>query len=353
MNSIALRCALVLICLLGAAPARAQSAHGYRLVWDDFHEGWSADAPGARWLTFSDGAYVASDGIVTTGPRGLSVVPCGVNAATSDPAFSLTLGQDAGALAPFDHAKWIVVMNHFSSGGFVGFDAVAGQELVCEAEVSGQVFGGSGQPFGDAVADPEGDIRLGNAAISAFDPETFVIFNFIVTNTALYAWYERPVFLRNSLGDYASFAFAVPVMARRPHDEHRLGIGYDRAAGTARWLVDGQEVYRVDTIGARIDRRYLLIDHGGDDVSVSPAQLDCGMALFDFLDGYGTTGRGLVQIDGADDYFDPRLGAPAGLTFVDPDSSLDDRLFGQGAGMQVRRFDVESREAGGAGEVCE
>jgi hypothetical protein len=352
MNSIALPCALVLVCLFGAAPAAAQTGPGYHLVWDDFHEGWSVDTPTARWLTFTDGSYVASDGLVTTGWAGLEVVPRGVNAVTGEPAFSLTLGQAAGALAPFDHAKWIVVMNHFSSRGFVGFDAVAGQELVCEADVSGQVLGGRGQPFGDAVTDPEGDIRLGNAAISAFDPETFVIFNFIVTNTALYAWYERPVFLRGTLGDYASFAFAVPVMPRTRYDQHRLGIAYDRARGTARWLVDGQEVYRVDTIGARIDREFLLIDHGGDDVSVPLAQLDCGMALFDFLDGYGPTQRGLVQIDGSDDYFNPRLGAPVGVPFVDPESTLDDRLFGQGATMQVGRFVVESRPTDG-GEVCE
>jgi hypothetical protein len=344
MKSIALPCATVLSCLLAASPAAAQEDQSYHLVWDDFQSGWSADAPGARWLTFSDGSYVADDGIVTTSDRGLEVRPRGVNALTGEPAFSLTLGHDAGALAPFDHAKWIVIMNHFSSRGFVGFDAVPGQELSCEADVSGQVFGGAGQPFGDAVQNTWGDPRLGNAAISAFDPESFIIFNFIVTNDMLYAWYERPVFLRGTLGNYASFAFAVPVMPRSPRDRHRLAIAYDRAAGVARWRVDGEEVYSVGTIGARIDRRYMMIDHGGGDTIVEPAQLDCGMALFDFLDGYGPAGMGLVQIDpSSGDYFDPLEGAPAGMTFVDPDSAPGERLFGQGAVMQVRRFVVESR----------
>ena len=343
MNSIALPCAAVLVCLFAAAPAAAGQDPGYHLVWDDFKKGWSADAPGARWLTFSDGGYLADDAVVTTSEQGLSVVPRGVNAITGDPAFSLTLGHDAGALSAFDHAKWIVIMDHFSSRGFVGFDAVPGQELTCEADVSGQVFGGFGQPFGNAVSNPYDDVRLGNAAISAFDPETFIIFNWLITNDMLYAWYERPDFLWGTLGQYAAFGSAVPVLPRSPNDRHRLSIAYDRAAGTARWLADGKEVYRVDAIGTRIDRQHILIDHGGQDVIVSPAQLDCGMALFDFLDGYGPEGMGLVQIDPAStSYFDPHTGAPARMSFVDPSSDSDMRLFGQGAALQVRRFVVAS-----------
>ena len=52
---------------------------------------------------------------------------------------------------------------------------------------------------------------------------------------------------------FAAFSFAVPVLTRRPSDRHRLAIAYDRAAGVVRWLADGKEVYRVDTLGARIE----------------------------------------------------------------------------------------------------
>jgi hypothetical protein len=346
MKFVCLACASILIMLGAAVPAAAQSSDGYHLVWDDFREGWSCDTPDARWLTFSFGSYVAGDGVVTTSSRGLAVVPKGINALTGEPAFSLTLGQDAGALAPFDHAKWIVIMNHLSSQGVVGFDAVPGQELACEAELSGQVYGAWGQPFHDAVENPDADPRIAAAAISAFDAETFVIFNFLVTNEMIYAFYERPVFLRDTLGDYASFSYSVPVLPRAPSDHHDLKIAYDRAGGIVRWVVDGVELFRLDTIGARIDRRYMLIDHGGDDVIVTPAQLDCGMSMFDFLDGYGATDRGLVQIDSPSDYYDPRMGAPYGMTFMNPDSALGDRLFGQGAAMQVDRFVISSLPTG-------
>jgi len=133
------------------------------------------------------------------------------------------------------------------------------------------------------------------------------------------------------------------VLTRKPWDRHDLRIAYDRARGRVRWLVDGVEVFRVDTIGARIDRRFMLNDHGGHDEIVTPAQLDCGMAMFDFLDGVGPTGRGLVQIDAINDsYFYPPLGEPFRMDFVDPESLPHNRLFGQGAAIEVGSFVVDS-----------
>jgi Family of unknown function (DUF6081) len=325
----------------GAARADA----GYPIFWDDFRSPWDTDP---QWLPFIYGTYDADDGCGVSTDRGLMVTSCGVNPTTGLPAFRNTLDHLSGPLAPMDHAKWIVLMNHFSTSGAVGFDAVAGQELGCEAVISGQVFGTEAQPFGDAVMDPRADLRLGSVAISAFDADTFVIFNFVLTNELVYAFYERPAFAR-APGTYdAAFQFAVPVMRRSPGDTHRLAITYDRAAGTARWLIEGIEVFRVDAIGSRLpDRSHMLIDHGGYDVIVSPAQMDCAMAIFDFLDGYGPTGRGLVQIDpDPDDYFDPRLGSPARMTFVDPESLSTSRLFGQGAAMTVERFEMWSRPTG-------
>lgn len=334
--------AVASIVLAAALPAQAAPSPPYHVIWDDFSEPWASDA---RWLPFSPSPdYVADDAVLTSSPHGLHARSRGTNPLTGEPAFLNTVSQGAGMfLTPFDHAKWLVIMNHFSSRNVAGFDAVYGQELSCAATVSARVYGAAAQPFGHAVADPDTDPRLGAGAISAFDPETFVIFNFLLTNGMVYAFYERPAFARPPGDRFASFQFAVPVLARRPADVHDLRIAYDRARGVVRWLVDGWEVFRLDTIGARIDRRFMIIDHGGTDEIVSPAQLDCGMAMFDFLDGYGPTGRGLVQIepDGGD-YFDPRRGEPASVGFVDPDSDLSSRLFGQGASLTVRRFVVES-----------
>jgi hypothetical protein len=340
MKSFGLPLALALVGLTVAAPAAAGDA-GYRVVWDDFRAAWSADT---RWFDLPFGpSYTADDGCAESTPFGLVVRSCGTNPWTGMPAFRNTLGQDSGALAPFDHAKWISVMSHFTSNGVLGFDAVPGQELACEATVSGRLFGVDQHPFGNAVVDPDADPRLASVAISAFDPETFAIFNFLLTNEMVFAFYERPAFARAPGANDAAFQFAVPVLRRQPHEAHRLKIAYDRAAGTVRWVVDGVEVFRIDAIGSRIDRDTMLIDHGGDDVILDPAQLDCAMAIFDFLDGYGPTHRGLVQIElDKRSYFNPRLGSPARIGFVDPHSRPESRLFGQGAEMHVERFVVSS-----------
>jgi hypothetical protein len=324
-----------------AAPAEAQGA--YHLVWDDFKHGWSANTPDARWLDFTVGPFVADDGIVSTSPHGLSVVSSGLNPLTHQPAFVKTMGQDTGFLSAFDHVKWLVVMNHVSSKGFLGFDAQPGRELSCSARVSGQIFGAHAHPFGDAVEDPDADPRLGAVATSAFDPETFMIFNFLLTNHRIYAFYEHPSFARGTYGDYAAFSYAVPVAARCPQDHHDLEIAYDKARGVVRWIVDQVEVYRVEAIGARIDRDTMLLDRGGEDMIFSPDQLDCAMGTFTFLDGFGPTDRGLVQIDpDPGTYFDPRHGEPWGVTFLDPKGALSDRLFGAGAAMEVDRYAVSS-----------
>lgn len=340
MKSLAV--SLVAAVLTAAAPALAANAP-HRVVWDDFHRGYRADSPGAPWLTFSVGQgpngplFRADDGQVSTGPHGLSVTA---------PFFTKTMGRDAGDLTSFDRVKWLAVMNHVSSRGFLGFDARPGREIACEARMSGQVFGAHGHPFGDAVGDPDADPRLGAVALSAFDPETYMIFNFLLTNEVIYAFYEHPPFVRDLYGPYSVFAFAVPVGRRCPYEWHDLAIAYDRARGRVRWLVDGDEVFHVDAIGARIDRSYLLIDRGGDDMIFTPTQLDCAMGTFTFLDGYGPTDRGLVRLDAPGEaYFDPLLGAPHELPFVDEDSDLGSRLFGQGAAMQVRRYVVSSRPA--------
>src|SRR5262249_4505002 len=128
-----------------------------------------------------------------------------------------------------------------------------GHELACEARISGQIFGTHDHPFCDGAArapcvveDPDSDPRLGTVATSAFDQETFMIFNFLVTNKRVFAFYEHPTFARPTYGNYAAFQYAIPVLERSsPYDRHDLKIAYDKDRGTVRWIVDQVEVYRV------------------------------------------------------------------------------------------------------------
>lgn len=82
---------------------------------------------------------------------------------------------------------------------------------------------------------------------------------------------------RPALGNDAAFSYQSPLLKRRPQDEHKVDIAYDRAAGVVRWLVNGKERFRVDCLGRRIDERVLTLDHGGEEQDVEPKHLDFGM----------------------------------------------------------------------------
>jgi hypothetical protein len=353
---------LILFALFGTAllvlliyPSYTSSAkdNGYRVIWDDFKNGFQAngptnDHPDAKWFYFSAGPiFIGNDGIESTTKNDLFVL--------SDPYFISTLGQEGSADNPFglpgglDHVKWLVYMNHLSSSGVPGFDAIPGQELACESWISGRTFGTEFHPFGDAVDNPNDDLRLGAPAMNAIDLESWMVFDFFLTNERIYAFYERLPFGRTESDNYAAFSFMIPVGERTPNEKHHLKIAYDKSAGTVRWLVDDQEVYRVDQIGYLIDRQYMTIDHGGIEPAkpVSPNQLNCGMGTFTLLDGSLPSGKALVRLSTAPGfYFDPSSGEPVPQTFVDEYSESGSRLFNQGVELRVSKYIIESRPVG-------
>ena len=360
---IALAAALAVVAVASSA-LHAEGNDGYRILWDDFKDGFAvsvAPGPDIKWLYFAfpqtdGGLFVGDDGIATvsrTGPtKGLTVQSSGTNFDTGEPAFVKTVGLEGEADNPglpggLDHVKWLVYMNHFASSGQPGFDAVPGQELTYEARVGGQSFGTGANPFGDAVDNPDDDLRLGAVAMNAIDLETFMVFDFFLTNDSIYAFYERLPFGRPFLGNYASFSFQIPVASRRPGDTHRLRIAYDRSAGVVRWLIGDEEVFRVDRVGQLIDRQFMTLDHGGvePEVPLELNQLWGGMGMFTLLDGDLPSDAALVRLSTETDfYFDPEVGQPTPQIFVDDSSMPGSRLFGQGAEIRVEKYIVSSRD---------
>jgi hypothetical protein len=332
----------------------------YRLVWDDFSDGFAAGGPGDPWFTVAVGPYAADDGVATATPQGLHVRSSGTNPATGEPAIVRTLGQDPGnglgLPGTFDHLKWVAFTSHTASSGFPGFDAVPGQVLSCGARMSGRTYGTGGHPFGSAVADPDADPRLALVALNAVDPETNLVLDFVLTNERIYAMYERRPDSRPQLGNYASFAHIVPLARRSPGDWHDLEIAYDRSRGAVHWLIDGRRAFTVDEIGHRLSRDTLAIDHGGVDMTIEPRQLNCGMGMFAVLDGArpragaglgsgsGPAGDGLVRLtqDVDSPYFRPSAGEPAPQRFADDASLPSSRLFGQGASLDIGPYVVAS-----------
>lgn len=326
---------------LGAEESPNGSANATQTLFrDDFIHGFDIGAADSDWFYFSAGPFVGDDGEETTGPHGLRV--------TAD-RFRNTVPQEdesGGLPGGLDHVKWLAYANRLTNG-VPGFAAERGRELSVEATISAQSFGTENHPFGAAVDDPEDDLRLASAALNGIDFESFMVFDIFLTNKRVYAFYERLPFGRTPGNTYAAFSYQIPLLERRPGDEHKVGIAYDRAAGVVRWLVNGKERFRVDRIGRRIGKEFLTLDHGGDEQDVEPRQLDFGMGLFTLLDARLPSGTPLVRLStAADFYFVPAEGGgfdPA--AFVDEDSEDESRLFGQGAELRVERFTVKSRRA--------
>ncbi len=316
-----------------------------RLVWDDFQQGFSIGSPNAKWFYFSAGSCVGDDGITTTSAQGLRVVASGTHPQTGEPAFRRTLGQETengGLPGSLDHVKWLVYLNHTSSRGYPGFDVLPGQILTCEVWLSGRTFCTAAHPFGTAIQDPHDDVRLACCAVNTLDFETGLVCNFFLTNARIYVLYERLPFARDTLGNYAAFTCMIPVAERAPDAVHHLTVAYEKAAGTVRWYVDEVEVYRVDKLGCVVERQYLTLDHGGVQVEVSPNQLAAGMGMFTLLDGCRGN-RGLVRLSSRLEYWIPEAGAPTGVTFLDDHSLQANRLFGQGAQLEVHKYVVSRR----------
>jgi len=314
-------------------------------MWDDFQQGFSIGSPTATWFYFSAGSCVGDDGITTTSAQGLRVVASGTHPQTGEPAFRRTLGQEAengGLPGSLDHVKWLVYLNHMSARGYPGFDVVPGQTLTCEAWLSGRTFGTAAHPFVAVIADPNDDVRLACCAMNTLDFETGLVFNFFLTNARIYVLYERLPFARDTLGNYAAFTCMIPVAERTPDAVHHLTVTYEKVRETVQWYVDEGEVYRVDKLGCVAERQYLMLDHGGVEVEVSPHQLAAGMGMFTLLDGYHAN-RGLVRLSSRLEYWSPEAGAPTEVRFLDDRSLQGNRLFGQGAQLEVHKYVVSRR----------
>jgi hypothetical protein len=340
--------------VLAFGTAAAQESGSVTYFDDDFRDGFSAQGPDAEYFYFAAGPYVGNDGIESTSSKGLRVTSSGTNRRTGKPAFIRTLGQeDDGVGNPFglpggiDHVKWLVYANHQTPGGISGFEAAPGQELSGQARISGRTFGTQAHPFGRAVKNPNDDLRLASVAFNSIDFESWMVFDFFITNERIYAFYERLPFGRTPDHNYAAFSYQIPLQERGdPGDTHDLRIAYDRSAGVVRWLVDGKEKFRADRIGHRIDRKFMTLDHGGVEETVEPRQLDFGMGMFTILDGDLPSGKALVRLSNAPNfYFDPPQGEPTPQTFFDEESRASSRLFGQGAELRVGRLSVESAPA--------
>jgi len=247
------------------------------LLQDTFAYGLSIGGETPRWRLRPVGSLATGDGLVTTGPDGLVVVPTATHPDTGDPAFA----AQPEPLGDADHLRWALMANRTSSSGLPGFDtkrAEGERPLTVRAELAVRGYGLDRHPYGDELTDPGRDLRVGAGVLITIDMESGLVLDFIVTDRCVFAVYERLGFPGT---EHAAFSYAVPVADRAPGHHHRLAISYDADAGVARWHLEEREVLAVDRLGLRaLDDRFLKRDNGKPEAPAAPRQLTCGVGLF-------------------------------------------------------------------------
>lgn len=323
----------------GSAPQSRQV-----LFHDDFRSGF--DSASAWQLGSSKTAtgetLPQGDGVITAGPRGITVVPTGTNPVTGKPAFAATTDQNATGFGggTGDHLKWVAQPRQSSANGVPVPSTGA---LICSSKISAKADYVDHHPFGRTVSDPQSDPRLASATLISVDHTTHTVANLTVTNTEIHAVYER---LPVEGSTYAAYHFSVPVAKRTPGETDNLQIKFDQAGKRVSWLVNGRTVLSTDRIGTlAFSRKYLRLDHGGTPERVAATSVQCGLGTGNLLDGGGGVHdrdkRALVRLDDAEDfYYSPSAGAPAPQSFLDDSSLLSNRLWGQGVTLKVRSFDM-------------
>ena len=227
-----------------------------------------------KWNPNDFNVVFGSDGVVVQDSTGLTV--------TSNPfTFTIPLGNE--------HVKWLRYYKTL-------IPLCDSHEVIFEANIAAQQF----IPIPEAIPvdmrprirNVNDDIRLASAALNLLDQSTWMVFDFFMSNTSIYAFYERlpngkPSFGGN-LEDYAAFSNAIWVAPRSGvdplSDVIKLAIGIHSGKGIVTWYVNDIPVFSINRIGYRTHEEYRLLDHGGPERIVNLSSISVGFGTFSLLD---------------------------------------------------------------------
>ena len=241
----------------------------------------------------------------------------------------------------FDHVKYLV----YQSRSYVA--PSCNYEIVYESVINATQTLPTEIPYPDdlrGVNNAAADPRVASSALNVVDPDNFLVFDIMFTNQQIFAVYERLPIGRTATNNYCAFTHLIPIGQCDPTTFTKVAIAYNKKAGYVRWLINGQEKFRVDRLGFPIDRKYRILDHGGIPSLIVPRNLLYGFGTFTLLDMYNPNNpgaeynSGLLRLAGFPE-FDPLLttqvGEPVPATFVQNVYDANFALFGQGATMKL------------------
>lgn len=246
----------------------------------------------------------------------------------------------------FDHLKYLV----YQSEPYIAPDN--NLELCYESVMNGQQTFPETIPFPyslTGVNNARNDPRLCCSALAAVDLVSLVVADIIFTNEGIFAIYERLPFNRppwNPQGhEYQAFTHIIPLAKRTTGDYTKVMIAYNKTQGYIRWLINGQEKFRVNKLGYPIERQYRVLDHGGTPELVRPNQFSMGFGNFSLMDMYnpnnpgGLNNAGLVDLtSGIYPTVNPLVttqkGDPIPATYIEAYTPTN-TIFGQGCVLNM------------------
>ncbi|MFI9364421.1 DUF6081 family protein [Kitasatospora sp. NPDC053057] len=236
-----------------------QDTSGEVLLADDFRSPRPApDGLPSGWLARPAGGLPAGDGRARLTPGGLVVEPTATDPATGLPVFA----RPAVALpGPADHLRWAAFAEHTTEAGAPGFTLRDGEVLTAWLDLSAEVHGGAPGTSANMIC---------------VDFASGLVLDFLLTNDRVLVLYER--LPRPGAG---SFTYEVPVATRVPGRFHRCAVTVDGGRGSARWWLDGTEVFTVPDLGRPLPAPARpLRSTDGPLESLRPAQLALGVGMF-------------------------------------------------------------------------
>lgn len=251
-----------------------------------------------------------------------------------------------------DHIKYFALTKQYFTAPNDGKELVTETVLSCFQILPDEIpfpYAPPGSATG--IADPEEDPRLCAAVFNNIDEETFLVADFFVTNKRVYALYERLPFGRgngNLPSNYMAFTHLIPLSTRKPEDNIKLSIAYNKKLNYVRWIINDIEMFRVNRLGYPIGQEYRVIQHDGLPELVTPNGFKTGFGAFSLLDAYAPNNlqrwnnAGLVNLEGenkVNPMYTDQNGEPLPLEYIHP-SSRDVQVFGQGVDMTLRYISV-------------
>ncbi|KAM9994658.1 hypothetical protein ACTFIZ_007788 [Dictyostelium cf. discoideum] len=303
---------------------------------DDSGGGGGGDG---KWNNFQFGSFVAEQGTLSKEDGYIRL--------ESNPFTSTT------QLSVLDHIKYLAVSNQV-------FSIPQGGSLFSNFSIRGKAFGNKNHPFPlDLVQqnDIESEIRFASGSLNVLDFKTSIVADFMVSNSKLYALYERLPFSRGEeLGNYAAFVYTIPVADIKDQLKFiDVSVEYNSEKKSIHWYLHDKEVFKVDQVGhfsqliknQQLNERggSLIMSKGGVETLTFPAGVQVCFGVFSLLDAtISGKNMALVRLDDpSNKYYDP-TNLEKELKFHDEKSILENRIFGQGFILDIQKISISSKQ---------